>query len=49
MVQQIWADYKPIVESADTSDASLQKAAKLNLPLLKEMNKAVKMYETSIK
>lgn len=49
MVQQIWADYKPIVEAADTSDASLKKAEKLNLPLLKEMNKAVKMYEASIK
>ena len=49
VVQKLWADYKPIVEKVDTSDEALKKAEKLNLPLLKEMNKAVKMYEASIK
>jgi nitrate/nitrite-specific signal transduction histidine kinase len=45
LVDQIWADYKPVLTAVDTSDAGLRKAEKLNLPLLKEMDKAVKMYE----
>jgi len=49
VVKKLWADYAPIVKKADTSDASLAKAEKVNLHLLKEMNKAVKMYEASIK
>ncbi len=48
-VQGLWADYKPVLDKADTSPEGLAKAAKLNLPLLKEMNKAVKMYEESVK
>jgi hypothetical protein len=48
-VAKLWADYKAIIEKADTSDASLKKAEELNMPLLKEMNKAVKMFESSIK
>jgi len=47
VVQKLWAEYKPVLDAVDTSLAGLQKAAKLNLPLLKEMNKAVKMYEES--
>ena len=49
VVQKLWADYAPIVKNVDISDASLAKAEKLNIPLLKEMNKGVKMYEASIK
>jgi nitrate/nitrite-specific signal transduction histidine kinase len=49
VVQKLWAEYKPVLDAVDTSPAGLQKAAKLNLPLLKEMNKAVKMYEKSVK
>ncbi len=48
-VQKLWAEYKPVLDKVDTSPAGLAKAAKLNLPLLKEMNKAVKMYEKSVK
>ncbi len=48
-VQKLWADYKPVLDKVDTSDAGLAKAVKLNIPLLKEMNKAVKMYEKSVK
>ncbi|MCK4440990.1 MAG: type IV pili methyl-accepting chemotaxis transducer N-terminal domain-containing protein [Sulfurovaceae bacterium] len=48
-VSKIWGDYKAIIEKTDTSDASLKKAEELNMPLLKNMNKAVKMYEASIK
>ena len=47
-VKALWAEYKPILDAVDTSDTGLAKAAKLNLPLLKEMNKAVKMYEQSV-
>ena len=49
VVAKLWGDYKVIIEKADTSDASLKKAEELNMPLLKEMNKAVKMIEASIK
>ncbi len=49
VVQKLLADYKPIIEKVDTSDEALKKALKLNIPLLKNMNKAVKMYEASIK
>lgn len=49
IVQKLWGEYKPVLVSADISDAGLSKAEKLNIPLLKEMNKAVKMYEKSIK
>jgi len=49
VVDKIWADYKPVLTAVDTSAAGLEKAEKLNIPLLKEMNKAVKMYEKSIK
>jgi len=48
-VATLWTGYKEIVVKADTSDASLKKAEELNMPLLKEMNKAVKMFEASIK
>ena len=48
-VQELWDAYKPIVANADTSDAALKKAAELNLPLLKEMNKAVGMYAKAAK
>ena len=48
-VAKLWADYKAIIEKADTAEASLKKAEELNMPLLKEMNKAVKMFEASIK
>ena len=49
VVQKLLAEYKPIVEKVETSDEALKKALKLNIPLLKNMNKAVKMYEGSIK
>jgi nitrate/nitrite-specific signal transduction histidine kinase len=49
VVQGLWAEYKPVLDAVDVSDAGLAKAARLNLPLLKEMNKAVKMYEASVK
>ncbi len=49
VVQGLWNDYKPVLDKADTSTAGLAKAAKLNIPLLKEMNKAVKMYENAVK
>ncbi len=49
IVQGLWEQYKPVLDAIDTSDAGLTKAAELNLPLLKEMNKAVKMYEKAAK
>ena len=49
VVKKLWAEYGPIIKNVDVSDAALAKAEKLNIPLLKEMNKAVKMYEASIK
>ncbi len=49
VVENLWNQYKGIIEKADTSDKALKKAEELNMPLLKEMNKAVKMIESSIK
>ena len=49
VVAKTLAEYQPIIEKVDTSDAALAKAEKLNIPLLKESNKAVKMLEASIK
>ena len=45
LVQARWNDYRPLLEAADFSEAQVKQAAALNLPLLKEMNAAVKMYE----
>jgi len=44
-VEQRWRAYRPVLEQQDYSDAQVRRAAALNLPLLDEMNKAVKMYE----
>jgi hypothetical protein len=48
-VERLWREFKPVMEKADTSMESLKKMAKLNLPLLGEINKAVKMYELQSK
>ncbi|MCG8485916.1 MAG: type IV pili methyl-accepting chemotaxis transducer N-terminal domain-containing protein [Chromatiales bacterium] len=51
VVADLWKGFKPLVERASNIDSKgvskedLVKMSKLNLPLLKEMNKAVKMYE----
>jgi len=49
VVKKNWAEYAPIVNSADTTDGALKKAEALNMTLLKESNKAVKMLEKAIK
>ncbi len=45
VIEKHWKEYKPVLEKLGLSEAGLRKAAALNLPLLKEMNTAVKMYE----
>jgi len=45
IVEQRWNDYRPLLEQQDYSIEQVRRAAELNLPLLKEMNTAVKMYE----
>jgi len=51
MVSGLWTKFKPIVEvgadykTATISADKINELANTNLPLLKEMNKAVKMYE----
>ena len=49
VVKGLMDEYQPIVEGGELSDAALKKAETLNMKLLKESNKAVKMYEASIK
>jgi nitrate/nitrite-specific signal transduction histidine kinase len=49
IVNSLWTKYKPTLDAVDISDAGLKIAATKNLPLLKNMNKAVKMYEKSAK
>ncbi|NEW59853.1 hypothetical protein GSY74_01040, partial [Sulfurovum sp. bin170] len=48
-VQKLWLDYKEIISNADVSEKGLEKAIAINIPLLTNMNKAVKMYEESVK
>lgn len=48
-VSKLWAEYKPILDKAEGSQADLEKAAQINVPLLKEMDAAVKMFEESVK
>jgi len=51
VVEKLWEDFKPVVayasdvKTTDISKDKIEKLAKTNLPLLKEMNKAVGMYE----
>ncbi|MCP3952770.1 MAG: hypothetical protein GY697_11230 [Desulfobacterales bacterium] len=45
IIEQRWDAYRPVLEQQDFSEAQILRAAELNLPLLKEMNTAVKMYE----
>lgn len=50
VVENLWANFKPVVSAATDptgtiSTDSINKLAANNLPLLKEMNKAVGMYE----
>jgi len=47
IVKGKWDEYKPVVESESITDETLTQAAEINLPLLAEMNKAVKMYEVA--
>ena len=48
-VKKLWSNYKDIISNADVSEEGLEKAIAINIPLLKNMNKAVKMYEVSVK
>ena len=50
LVKTLWNRYKPILtKSKVSSQADLVTASQLNLPLLKEMDKAVQMYVDSVK
>lgn len=50
-VESLWQNFKPLMEQASSPDnneisaAQVKQMAESNLPLLKEMNAAVKMYE----
>ena len=54
-VLELWTDFKPLMEKAADQGSSaitkddVKKVAADNIPLLKEMNKAVKMYEAASK
>ena len=45
VIDKLWKEYKLVLITMDLSDKGLKKVADLNMPLLKEMNAAVKMYE----
>jgi hypothetical protein len=55
LVEEFWGEYKSVLSKIISGDSNtvpqetLVKATKMNLPLLREMNKAVKMYEESVK
>ncbi|HIC78884.1 MAG TPA: hypothetical protein EYP02_06830 [Sulfurovum sp.] len=44
-VKKIWDEYRPIIVNVDTSKEGLIKAMRLNMTLLKEMDRVVKLYE----
>ena len=46
-VEKLWREYQPIIKSVDTSKKGLMKAMEINMTLLKEMDKAVKLYESN--
>jgi len=54
-IRGLWAEFKPLVDgvtdidAGDVAASDIEKMAKLNLPLLVEMNRAVKMYELAEK
>jgi hypothetical protein len=48
-VQTLWREYQPIIVNCNTSKEALLKAMKINMPLLKEMDRAVKLYEINFK
>jgi len=48
-VQKLWDEYKTLLDAVDISTEGLNKAAQLNVPLLKAMNEAVSMYEQAVK
>jgi len=45
IIEKHWKTFRPILQKKDYSIAQSKHVASLNLPLLKEMDKAVKMYE----
>jgi hypothetical protein len=48
VVEQLWVKLKPTLEAISTgmvTDSDLDVLYKANLPLLKEMNKAVSLFE----
>jgi hypothetical protein len=55
LVAELWEEYKSVLDKVISGESSvvpeelLAKVAIMNLPLLREMNKAVKMYEESVK
>jgi hypothetical protein len=44
-VKKIWSEYRPTIINIDTSKEGLNNAMRLNMPLLEEMDKTVKLYE----
>ena len=49
VVAEAWAKYRTIIKIVNTSENSLNRLDKLNMPLLKKMNIAVEMYEKRVK
>lgn len=45
VIDKLWKEYKVVLLAMSLSEESLKKVAKLNIPLLKEINTVVKMYE----
>ncbi len=49
IVAEVWSKYRTIIKIVNTSENSLNRLDKLNMPLLEEMNIAVDMYEALAK
>jgi len=44
-IKMLWLSYKKIIINVDISDSGLKKAMKINMTILKAMDKTVKLYE----
>jgi hypothetical protein len=44
-IEEMWKEYKEIIDNVDTSTKSLKKAMQINMPLVEHLDEVVKLYE----
>ena len=46
-VEKMWQEYKEIIKNVDTSTKALKKAMQINMPMVENMDRIVKLYESN--